>query len=66
MVVGEMEMARRELTAMLNKPPFSCLRLKFSSAKFLVPYMHMDPVPSPLRKSPPWIMKFGIWRLGGR
>lgn len=44
------------LTAMLSKPGVSCFSWKFSSAKALVPYMHVLPVPSPLRKSPPCIM----------
>ena len=47
---------------MLSRPAESCLRLKFSSAKDLVPYMEVLPVPSPLRKSPPWIMKLLIYR----
>ena len=45
------------LTAMLNSPGRSCLSVKFSSANLRVPYIDMDPVPSPLTKSPPCIMK---------
>jgi hypothetical protein len=49
------------LTAMDSSPGCSCFRRKFSSANDLVPYMHVLPVPSPLRKSPPWHMKLGIF-----
>ena len=48
-------------TAILKMPGPSCLRLKFSSAKDLTPYMEALPVPSPLRKSPPWIIKSLIY-----
>jgi hypothetical protein len=50
----------RRPTAMLSKPGLSCFRVKFSSANDFVPKMLVLPVPSPLIKSPPWIMKFGI------
>mmetsp|Transcript_28735 Transcript_28735/g.77835 ORF Transcript_28735/g.77835 Transcript_28735/m.77835 type:complete len:205 (+) Transcript_28735:633-1247(+) len=39
----------------------SCLRLKFSSSN-LAPKMLSPPVPFPLVKSPPWIMKLGMMR----
>lgn len=48
---------QEQLTAILNNPGVSCLSWKFSSAKDLVPYIEVDPVPSPCKKSPPWIMK---------
>lgn len=47
-------------TAIDNKPSVSCFKLKSSSAKLLVPYMQVDPVPSPCKKSPPWHMNLGI------
>ena len=52
---------KKKRTAMERSPGRSCFRLKFSSAKVLVPYMQVDPVPSPFRKSPPWHMNWGIW-----
>jgi hypothetical protein len=52
------------LLAMDSSPAPVCFPTKFSSAN-LVPYMHVHPVPSPFRKSPPWIMKSGGGR-GGR
>lgn len=39
-----------------RRPGESCFRLKFSSSKDRVPYIHVEPVPSPFRKSPPWHM----------
>ena len=46
---------------MERRPGWSCLRVKFSSSKDLKPQMVVDPVPSPLRKSPPWHMKLEIY-----
>ena len=42
----------------------SCFRTKFSSLN-LSPKTDFPPVPSPLVKSPPWIMKLGITRWKG-
>lgn len=42
--------------AMLNRNGFSCSFSKFSSSNFS-PYMLSPPVPLPIVKSPPWIMK---------
>lgn len=50
----------REHTAMDSKKGLSCLRVKFSSSNDLNPQIHVEPVPSALRKSPPWHMKLGI------
>jgi hypothetical protein len=47
--------------AMLKRPGCVCLKLKFSSSKESPPKMLMLPVPSPFMKSPPWIMKLGIY-----
>lgn len=49
------------LLAMDNSPGLSCFSVKFSSANFSVPYIVLEPVPLPLMKSPPWIMKFLIY-----
>lgn len=45
-----------------SRPGTSCFKLKFSSSNARVPYIHVDPVPSPLRKSPPWHMNPWIYR----
>lgn len=47
-----------------RRPGWSCRSVKFSSSNVLRPHMHVDPVPSPLRKSPPWHMKLAICRPG--
>lgn len=58
-IVGERDRIGKEtrLTAIDNNPGSVCFIVKFSSANVLVPYIHVEPVPSPLRKSPPWHMK---------
>ncbi|CAH0364764.1 unnamed protein product [Pelagomonas calceolata] len=47
-----------------SNPGPECLRLKFSSANDS-PYMEIQPVPSPLRISPPWIMNSLMTRWKG-
>lgn len=49
------------LLAMDKSPGLSCFSVKFSSANFSVPYIVLEPVPLPLMKSPPWIIKFLIY-----
>ena len=48
----------------IDKQNGSCFSLKFSSWN-LSPQIDLPPVPSPLVKSPPWIMNWGItlWNL---
>jgi hypothetical protein len=46
------------LFAILSRPGWVCLTVKFSSANF-PPYIENVPVPSPLIKSPPWIINVG-------
>lgn len=55
---------QKVLTAMESNPGSVCLRLKFSSSNVFKPYIHVLPVPSPLRKSPPWHMKSLICSAG--
>merc|ERR1711920_188479 len=47
--------------AIERRPGLVCLILKFSSLNFS-PYIDFPPVPSPLVKSPPWIMNDLITR----
>jgi hypothetical protein len=42
--------------AMERIPGWSCLTTKFSSLNRSEPYIVAEPVPSPFKKSPPWIL----------